>query len=193
MQSPLKRKYSIWANGINTTFTEKFRERKEFRRTYAGNHGGGQVYTAADDDEDKYHAVFSGTTLATRHDNQLLHCHGKFKLYGTLLTFNDGGFTTNVTSTRLNALMQTIHGKTSELTELWKILIDNKRKEISALISALLKKEVPGMVELILQFCGPVNLPVTSYSTCVKRGVREPTFKPNQFVMRDSLRVVTEV
>ena len=191
MQSTLrKRKYSIWANGINTMFTEKFISRNKFRKTYRGIHGGGRVYTEHDDDEDKYHAVFSGTTLATRHDKQLLCCHGKFTLYGTLLTFNDGGFTTNVTSARLNALMQTIHGKTSELTELWKTLIDNKRKEISALISARLKKEVPGIVELILQFCGPVNLPVTSYSTGVKRGVREPTFKPNQFVMRDSLCVV---
>lgn len=182
-----KRKYSICANGINTKFTEKFISRKEFRKAYRGNFGGGRVYTEPDnDDEDKFHAVFSGTTLATRHDKQLLCVYGKFKLYGTLLTFNDGGFMTNVTSTRLNALMQTIHGKTSELTELWKILIDNTRKEISA----LLKKEVPGMVELILQFCGPVNLPVTRYSTGVKRGVREPTFKQNQFVMRDSLCVV---
>lgn len=192
MQSSLKkRKYSIWANGINTMFTENFITRNKFRKAYRGTHGGGRVYTEPDeDDEDKYHAVFSGTTLATRHDNQLLCVYGKFKLYGTLLTFNDGGFTTNVTSTRLNALMQTIHGKTSELTELWKTLIDKKRKDIKALISALLKKEVPGMVELILQFCGPVNLPVTSYSTGVKGGVREPTFEPNQFVMQDSLCVV---
>ena len=185
-----KRKYSIWANGINTTFTVNFRERNKFCKTYRGNHGGGRVYTEPDDDEDKYHAVFSGTTLATRHDKQLLCCHGKFKLYGTLLTFNDGGFTTNVTSARLNALMQTIHGKTSELTELWKILIDNRALIIALISYRLLKKGVPGIVELILQFCGPVNLPVTSYSTGVKRGVREPTFKPNQFVMRDSLYVV---
>ena len=175
----------IHANGINTWFTENFIKRKKFRRTYDGSFGGGTVCTVADDDEDKYHAVFSGTTVATRQDNQLIHHHGKFKLYGTYLTFDDGGYITNVTSRRLNALMQTIHGETSEVTELWKTLIDDTREAISAMF----EKEVPGIVELILQFCGPVKLPLTSYSTGVKRGVRRPTFKKNQYVMQNSLRV----
>ena len=188
----LKRKqYRIYANDINRLLTTKFIRKQKFRRTYAGSFGGGRVYTAADDDEDKFHAVFSGTTLATRHDNQLLHCHGKFKLYGTYLTFDDGDYTTNVTSSRLNALMQTIHGETSEVTELWKTLIDDRRKAISDIMFEKKKeKEVPGIVELILQFCAPVNLPVGYYGTSVKRGVREPTFKKNQFVMQDSLYVV---
>ena len=84
--------------------------------------------------------------------------------------------------------MQTIHGETSEVTELWKTLIDDTRELISAIFEKE-EKEVPHIVEIILQFCGPVKLPLSRHSTRVKRGIRTPTFKLNQYVMQNSLHL----
>lgn len=186
-----KRDYHIYANRINTTLVDKFIKKRKFSRSYVGSFGGGTVETAADSDADadKYHAIFSGTTLATRHDKQLLHCYKGLKLYGTLLTFDDGGYVTNVTTRRLNALMQTIQGETGDVIKWWQALMDETREAIRALFTVL-NVDVGGLVNLILQFCGPVNVPISFYTTSIKDGVRRPAFKPNQFVMRNSLSVV---
>lgn len=184
-----KRDYRIDANEINTRFADNFRKRTKFYRSYRGSFGGGTVETASDADADKYHAIFSGTTLATRHDNQLLDCYKGFKLYGTLLTFNDGGYNTNVTTRRLNALMQTIHCKTGDVAKLWQTLMDETREAIRAMFTVL-NVDLGGIVNLILQFCGPVNVPISYYTTSIKDMVRRPAFNPNQFVMRYSLSVV---
>lgn len=188
-----KRDYRIYANEINTKFVENFIKKRKFSRSYSSgwyDSGGGTVETAADDaDADKYHAIFSGTKLATRHDKQLLHRYKGFKLYGTLLTFDDGGFYSDVTTRRLNALMQTIQCETDDVIKWWRTLMDNRAMFIRAMFTVL-DVDVGGIVNLILQFCGPVNVPLRHYETRVKKKVRQPVFKPNQFVMRNSLSVV---
>ena len=118
--------------------------------------------------------------------------HKTFTLHAQLLTFDDGGYTAQITTRRLNALMQTIHCKTEDAKKHLEFISES----YEALLVVFERAGYGGLslINLILNYVNDV--PVKSFHTCVRKGkrimgedgyVKDEIFEKEQFVKRNTM------